>query len=313
MNKRQAMLDLAAGKAAERYVPAAFFLHFDEAHRSGAAAVKRHLEYFRATGMDFVKIQYEHPFPSWPEIRTPRDWARIRAPGPEHYEEPLAIVEGLVKEAGRDAVVLLTVYSALMQASHATGRDLLTAHLQEDPEPVARGLMTIAESILLLVRAGAKRGLDGFYLSTQGGESGRFSDPSLFTRYIKPSDLLVMNEADRLCPCNILHICDYHGEYEALGPYRDYPGHIVNAGLRLGGGTLSPKRLEAMFGKPVMGGMDRHGVLSRGTRDEIRAEALSVLRDAPKRFVLGADCTVPSETPWENLKTAIDVAHAANA
>ena len=34
-----------------------------------------------------------------------------------------------------------------------------------------------------------------------------------------------------------------------------------------------------------------------------------VLTQAPQRFILAADCTVPSETSWENLKAAIDTAH----
>jgi uroporphyrinogen decarboxylase len=34
-----------------------------------------------------------------------------------------------------------------------------------------------------------------------------------------------------------------------------------------------------------------------------------LLEEAPDRFILAADCTVPSETPWENLKTAIAAAH----
>jgi hypothetical protein len=38
-----------------------------------------------------------------------------------------------------------------------------------------------------------------------------------------------------------------------------------------------------------------------------------VIRDGPPAFVLGADCTVPSDIPMENLKTAIDPAHASNA
>jgi len=34
-----------------------------------------------------------------------------------------------------------------------------------------------------------------------------------------------------------------------------------------------------------------------------------VLAQAPERFVLAADCTVPGDTPWENLRTAIETAH----
>jgi len=34
-----------------------------------------------------------------------------------------------------------------------------------------------------------------------------------------------------------------------------------------------------------------------------------LLPQAPQRFILAADCTVPGDTPWENLKAAIEAAH----
>ncbi|WP_298007128.1 uroporphyrinogen decarboxylase family protein, partial [uncultured Anaerolinea sp.] len=57
-----------------------------------------------------------------------------------------------------------------------------------------------------------------------------------------------------------------------------------------------------------MAGFD--GVIAHGTPEEIRAAVKAVCQNAPERFMLGADCTVPSETPWENLRIAIETAHA---
>ncbi|MEP7357611.1 MAG: hypothetical protein ABI847_10260, partial [Anaerolineales bacterium] len=53
----------------------------------------------------------------------------------------------------------------------------------------------------------------------------------------------------------------------------------------------------------------RLGALANGPVEAIRAAAQTVLAEAPERFMLGADCTVPSDTPWDNLKAAIDMAH----
>jgi uroporphyrinogen decarboxylase len=64
-----------------------------------------------------------------------------------------------------------------------------------------------------------------------------------------------------------------------------------------------------MFGRPFMGDLERKGVIARGSLEEIRQAAVGVLAEAPERFILAADCTVPSDTPWEHLKTAIDTAH----
>jgi uroporphyrinogen decarboxylase len=59
-----------------------------------------------------------------------------------------------------------------------------------------------------------------------------------------------------------------------------------------------------------MGGMERLGTLATGTPEQVRAEAESVLQSAPERFMLAADCTVPADTSWDNLKAAVDAAHA---
>ena len=75
MNKRDVILNLLEGGENSRHVPAAFFLHFDPQYHRGQAAVDKHLEFFRYTDMDFVKIQYEHHEAETPEIRRAQNVA----------------------------------------------------------------------------------------------------------------------------------------------------------------------------------------------------------------------------------------------
>ena len=79
MNKRDLLFSVIDPKAKPAPIPAAFFLHFDPAYHLGQPAVDKHLEYFRYTGMDFVKIQFELPFPRQAEIQRPADWANCRS------------------------------------------------------------------------------------------------------------------------------------------------------------------------------------------------------------------------------------------
>ena len=308
MNRRDLLLNLVHNGISSSYIPAAFFMHFDAAHHTGQAAVDKHLEFFRQTGMDFVKIQYEGGFPPCPPIRRPADWAHVPLVTEVFLEAPLRVVEGLVKAAAGDALVVMTLYSPFMWATHLNGGETFASHLQEDPQAVSRGLEIMTENVLRLVRGCKRLGVDGFYASTQGGEAFRFGDPELFRKYIKPSDLAVWAEI-QACPFNILHICDYEGGYADLTPFLDYPGHVVNCSLKLGEGNLSPAEISAMFGRPFMGGLERKGVIASGDAAAVRREVEAVLGQAPERFILAADCTVPSETPWENLQTAITVAH----
>jgi uroporphyrinogen decarboxylase len=296
------------------YIPAAFFLHFGPAYQRGQAAVDRHLAYFRQTGMDFVKIQYEHPFPPVPGIRRPEDWAKMPFHKLDFYQEPLRVVEGLVKAAKPEALVLLTLYSPFMFAGQAAGERVIE-HIRQDPEQVKRGMEIITESLKLFVRECIRLGLDGFYTSTQGGEDGRLAagnDRALFDACVRPYDLALMEEANRGTLFNILHVCDYHLPYASLAPYTNYPGQVVSAGLELTGGRLSPQEVSRLFGRPYLGGLDRQGVIATGSLEEIRQVVENLLKTAPRRFILGADCTVPGETSWDNLKTAISAAHDFN-
>ncbi len=313
MNKRDLLLSLIPPSRPPAYTPAAFFLHFDPAFQRGQAAVEKHLEYFHYTGMDFVKIQYEHTFPSLPHIQRPADWAAMPLYREDFFEPPLKVVEGILKAAKEEALVVVTLYSPFMCAGHAIGNERMLAHIHEDPLAVRKGMEIVAESVLNFVKACIRLGVDGFYTSTQGGETHRLADAALFDQLVRPFDLLVMDEANQHCPFNILHICDYTGSYDDLSRFVDYPGHVVNAPLTVGGRPFSMAEAAQMFQRPVMGGLDRHGVLAHGAPAEIRAAAQQVIAAAPPRFILAADCTVPGTTPWDNLRAAIAAAHQTDA
>jgi uroporphyrinogen decarboxylase len=308
MNRRDLMLKLIEGESSPGTIPAAFFMHFDAANRQGQAAIDKHLEFFRATGMDFVKIQYEQIQPPGNRMRKPKDWAQVPLYPEEYFEPTLRVVQGLVRSVGKEALVVLTLYSPFMWAMHYDKQADINAHLLENPEAVAKGLAVMTENVLRLVRGCKRLGVDGFYASTQGGEAFRFADADIFRNYIKPSDLAVWAEIQS-CPFNILHICDYEGEYTDLSPFLDYPGAVVNCSLKLGERRLTAKEACQFFERPYMGGLERLGIIATGVPPTIRKTVEEALAKAPEEFILAADCTVPGDTPWENLRTAIETAH----
>ena len=183
-------------------------------------------------------------------------------------------------------------------------------HIEQDPEAFKIGIERMTESLQGFVRGCIGLGVDGFYTSTQGGEKERLSDPALFDQCIGPSDLVLMNEINQSCIFNILHVCDYWGPYSDISRYAGWPGQVVSAGLELAdGGQISAREVASMFRRPFMGGLERKGVISTGTPEQIRQAVLSSIREAPERFILGADCTVLPDTPWDNLRLAIQTAH----
>ena len=163
----------------------------------------------------------------------------------DFYAEPLRVVEGLVKAAKPEALVILTLYSPFMIAGQVVGADVVTEHIKQNPEAVKKGMQIITDSLMGFVKECIRLGLDGFYTSTQGNEVGRFDDPALFEQCIRPYDLQLMEEINRSCIFNILHVCDYHLPYRDLAPFVDYPGHVVNASLELTGGEISAQEVSA--------------------------------------------------------------------
>jgi len=196
-----------------------------------------------------------------------------------------------------------------MLAGQGAGADVVTAHIEENPQAVKKGMQIITDSLMGFVKECIRLGLDGFYTSTQGGERGRLSSLDLFDQCIRPYDLELMQEINRLCPFNILHVCDYHLPYPNLSPYLDYPGQVVNASLDLTEGAVTARDVAKMFKRPFMGGLERKGVIAHGKPAEIRQAVEQTLSVAPEGFILAADCTVPADTSWDNLRLAISIAH----
>ena len=309
MNKRDLVLQVLDDNRPQDYIPAGFFIHFDPKYHRGQAAIDKHLEYFHYTGMDFVKIQYETVFPLLEEIRNPQDWVRMPKYGMDFYQDQVNIARGLVQAAGKDALVIQTLYSPFMCARDTVGEEVIEIHLREDPEAVRKGIEIITESLRIFVLACIEAGVDGFYHSTQGGETQRFEGTSQFEQCIKPFDLSLMNEINQKCHFNVLHICDYVAGYSDLKPFLVYPGQVVNTSLTLGDRTITGQEVSNLFQRPFMGGVERLGTIADGTPAEIETMIRQVLAEAPQRYILGADCTLPATTNWDNIRLAISLAH----
>jgi len=309
INKRERMLQWLEGELEAGYIPSAFFMHFDENHKVGSAAAAKHIEYFDYTDMDFVKIQYEQHYTPVDYLKKPADWSKMTPRKLDFYEPQLQTVREIVKAKKKEALIVMTLYSPFMWAGHCATLPVLLQHMEENPDAVKKGLDVLTESLMLFAKACIETGVDGFYMSTQGSETGQLKNASLFHDYVKPSDLVVMNEVTSRCNFNILHVCDYNAPYANYSAVLDYPGQVVNCNPQLTDNLLSWKEISSMFKRPVMGGMERKGVIYKGSMQEIEDEVKSMIKDIPKQFILGAECTVPGDTDWNHIKKAIAVAH----
>ena len=309
-NRRERILQVLDQSRPNDYVPAGFFLHFE--NKLGRKAVEDHKAFYKATNMDFVKVFYEIAVPKI-DIQSGKDWEKVPVYSEEFFAPQVAVIEDLAREFGKEAFILPTVYSPLALAHQTLGRGKdFKKLIEEDPKAFGQAIKNLSLSIENYLRSARKHGADGFYVSSQGGDGNTIS-PKIWKEQIRPWDKHVSEVANEIGLINILHICDYGTPYknaEALYEYADYPASIINVPLKFSdGSTLNLKEAQKRFGRPIFGGLERLGVISKGTLEEAKAEVDKVLKDAAPNFILGADCTVPGDTDWEKLRAVIDYAH----
>ena len=309
-SKRERILQVLDQSRPNEYVPAAFFLHFE--NKLGRKAVQDHKDFYRATNMDFVKVFYEIAVPKV-DINSGSDWEKVPVYGEEFFAPQVAVIADLAREFGNEAFVLPTVYSPLALAHQTLGRGKdFKKLIAENPKAFGKAIKNLSLSIENYLRAARKAGADGFYISTQGGDGNSIPE-KIWKEQVRQWDKHVSEVANEIGEINILHICDYGTPFknaEALYDFADYPASIINVPLKFSdGSTLNLKEAQKRFGRPIFGGLERLGVIANGSIEEAKAEVDKVLENASPNFILGADCTVPGTTDWETLRAVIDYAH----
>ena len=118
-----------------------------------------------------------------------------------------------------------------------------------------------------------------------------------------------MNEINSATDCNILHICDYEGDYQDLKPFLDYPGQIVNCSTKVGDRHIQTREIYSLFNRPFMGGLEKRGAITSGNLDDLTHVVKEALAEAPERYIIGAECALLGEVDWKKVRKAVDLAH----
>ena len=305
--KKGIMDAFVAGTLDPSYAPAAFFIHFGSDQKVGDAAVQAHLNYFHASGMDILKVQFEQGVP-----QIPVGEEDAFEPIPEDFYRPtLEIITSLQEAEGKDVYVLPTIYSTYQVARQSLGESRIKTAVVENPEWLKSVFDSYRDALVWLVKECKKAGILGFYMCTQGGEMTFNDIPGFFETFVRAYDLAVMGECNQDTKMNILHICNWEGPYDDLTRYKDYPAQIVNTPTDLNGTPFTLQDAIDLFGRPVLGGFDRKGEFDTLSAEEVAAETHAILEAHPAgRVMIGADCTVGS-APLANIQAAVAAAHGA--
>lgn len=315
MDKRTRVLN-AMNKKEVDHVPVGFWFHFGGEEAMGDACVRAHLDYYRETDLDFLKVMCDSYF-AWPlpPIREAEDWNQVRPLPADHpfIREQVERAAAIVREIGRERCVFYNVFAPFSSLRFGIEGQrqpdaMIMEHIKRDPNAVMRALDAIAQTNALLAELLiTEAGCDGIYYCVQSGEYDRFL-PEEYRRIVRPSDLYVLEHANRFSENNILHMCGWAGARNRLELWKDYPAKVMNWAVFVEGMSLEEGRF--FFGrKTVLGGFETHwdahtqqGILYTGTKEELQDYTRKLILNYGKLgLMLGGDCTVDAKIDRQRL------------
>jgi uroporphyrinogen decarboxylase len=295
-------------------VPAGFWFHFAPEYRGGEAMARRHIEYYKATNLDIMKVMNDTGYAPVGKVsvRQPRDWAALE---PTPLSDPLfqSHLEGLkriVDAIGREVLIMTTAFNPFHEAvvilraslqgsgDEMKAREILLQHLRQEPEPVMKALQIIAADAGRFYRACiTEAGANGIYFSAQGGERDLMSDEE-HARWFRPADRYVLEALQPVAEFVVGHFC---GRSINLARFVGYPVQLANWAAHADNMSLTDGK-ALLGGVSILGGLNERGPLVYGSREALKHEVNAALSEMGTRgFMLGAGCTVPGDIDLQNL------------
>jgi len=324
MNRKQRVLAALEGKPTDR-VPVSFWRHYDRngglgpGPAVGRENIELHGKFYAETGMDFVKIMYDGiPLPFSGSIQDLADLKKIRPVGldSEYAKAILERAVGVNERLKDETYTYFNLFSPFCLLRRI-GDEKLAEFIRRDAAAVKDALTAIGEGLCRIEEElVASAGCLGVFLCFQGAERIRFSAEE-FDELVRPSDLLVLEQANRSSDYTIAHFCAWDGNLNDMERWRSYPSRAVNWAIYVDGLDLASGR-EFFGGRPVMGGFDnrRGKLLYAGSREDVELETRRLLDEYRERtgsldgLILGADCSLLPDFGLERFNWVREAAEA---
>lgn len=316
MTKRERVLSAINGTEVD-FVPVSFSLHFPKEITSTEEVIKAHLDFYKETDVDIMKIMNENLVPDFGEIKKAEDWNKIPTftRKSSFIQKEVELVKRILDKCDSDTFSLVTIHSVCASSIHPIEarygyvpvRELQVKHYRENPIPYTDACQRITDAMCYLTEEVIKAGADGIYLAALGAEKHYFTDQE-FSNIIAPFDKQIMKTAKDNNAKVLLHACKENLEMSRYKSYTDL-ADIVNWGVYETNFSLEQGR-ELFNDTTIMGGIaNRSGVLVDGTDEELENEIKSIIdTQGKKKFIFGADCTLPTEISYQRIKNAVKAA-----
>lgn len=312
MNSRERVI-AAINKEPVTEIPSSFSLHFPQGCEYGEKSVAAHLEFFERTDTDIYKIMNENLLPACDGIGCGSDWKLIPtfSKNDAWMTRQVDLVKRILDQCSPNHFTMGTLHGVVASSLHLiektygydTGRLVMPKHLRQNKDAVVDVYKRVAEIQCILAEEYIKAGLDSVYYAALGGEYRYYTDEE-FESYIAPLDKQIMTAIRESGGYCFLHICKDRLNMQRYADYNEY-ADVVNWGVYEAPFSLEEGK-KLFPGTTIMGGLaNRSGVLVEGTEEEIRTEVKKVIENNGRTgFILGADCTIPTEIEYWRVHAA---------
>jgi uroporphyrinogen decarboxylase len=320
MSKRERVAAALRGDETDR-PPWSLWRHFYQAESTAEQLAEQMLNWARRYGFDFLKVnaraQYhvevwgasyrytgrEHDRPQrldYP-IKSADDWERLEPRGLDApaLAEQLEALRAIGQSLGGELPYVETVFSPLAVAGYMVDdNQTLVRHLRERPAAVHHGLDAIARTFAPFAGACLEAGADGIFFATTRWASRDYLTPAEYAEFGRPYDLRVL-EAVRGASFNVLHVCDSHNMLLDLA---DYPVQAFNWAAT---DPTNPTLADAA-GLPGLriGGLSNDALTGPDPAAAAREAEAARAQAGPRRWALGANCSIPTTSRDANLRAA---------
>lgn len=312
MNKRERVIAAIKGEKVDK-VPSSFSLHFSNEEGFGQKGVDAHIKFFKETDTDIIKIMNENLVPSIYNIQKPEDWNQLKKLSirDEFIVRQIDLVKRILDKAEDNVFSIGTLHGSVASVLHAIedkygykkGREIITAHMRENSKPLLDAFSHITDIMEELAQKYIELGLDGVYLAILG-ETQYFTEEE-FANNIQPFDKQILSAVKEKNGYNVLHICKDNIDLNRYKSYEDLID-VLNWGIYEGGVTLGQGR-RIFPNTTILGGLEnKSSVFAKENYEGVKKKVKSIIEEVGgKRFILGADCTLPPDTPYERIRQVL--------
>lgn len=231
--------------------------------------------------------------------------ARLKIPGPlggGRMHNGIKAVALLKKRVGKDLLVEGWIEGPCAEAADLRGINTLMLDFYDDPAFVRDLFEFVVEMELRFAREQIAAGAD---LIGIGDAAASLIGPRLYDEFVWPYEKKLVDGVHALGGRTRLHICG--NTRFALAGMGRLGCHIVDLDFL---SPIAEGRAQMGSNQVLLGNINPIKVIRGGTPEAVFNAAAQCHREAGPRYVIGAGCEIPRDTPHENVRALAEYANA---